>query len=221
LNPGFASLVGLLPADVAVEEAYIDAVAGVLWPEESACLANASTGRRAEFAAGRILARRALVRLGGPDFAIPVGRDRAPVWPPGFTGSITHCRNHVAVAIGATDSLRGVGIDVEATDRFRPELEDRVLSLEEIGLNLHDLAPEARQVALAVLFSVKEAFYKCQYEITRQFLGFLDVTARIDMRRGRFEITLLKALPLLSSHVFHGGFRVENGMVAAAMVIRR
>ena len=46
-------------------------------PEEEPTLARMVPARRREFAAGRTAARRAL----GRSVAIPMGPDRAPVWP--------------------------------------------------------------------------------------------------------------------------------------------
>ena len=68
---------------IAVEESRLDGAAADpsgLWPEERAAIALAMPGRRREFAAGRVLARRALERLGIGDVALPVGADRAPVF---------------------------------------------------------------------------------------------------------------------------------------------
>ena len=49
-----------------------------------------SGARKLEFNMGRAYARSALSKLGVHDADLPMGGDRAPVWPEGLTGSITH-----------------------------------------------------------------------------------------------------------------------------------
>ena len=68
--------------------------------------------RRREFIAGRLAAQAALARLG--ESAL-VGRcGYAPVWPPGFCGSISHSGG-IAVAVAAsTRRWRALGVDLEA-----------------------------------------------------------------------------------------------------------
>jgi 4'-phosphopantetheinyl transferase EntD len=220
VTPDFASIRGLVPTEVAVEESRIDAVVGYAWPEELAHVASAVESRRREFAAGRILAARALASLGCAACPILAGPDRAPIWPAGFTGSISHTHEHVAVAVGRTDGLLAIGIDIEDAGRFRPDLEHQILRPEEIAANLTGLPPDRRQSVLALLFSIKEAFYKCQYVISQQFLGFHDARTTIDFTRQSFELTLLVTVPPLADDVFHGKFQMRSGGVATAMVLR-
>ena len=64
---------------------------GGLFPEEEALVAGAVTKRREEFAAGRNAARAALAGLGPPPCPLLRAGRRAPAWPQGIVGSITHC----------------------------------------------------------------------------------------------------------------------------------
>src|SRR3569623_1114660 len=59
-------------------------------PDEAQQVAGAVAKRRVEFAAGRACARRALTRLGIRDFVLKNGAARAPRWPRGVVGSISH-----------------------------------------------------------------------------------------------------------------------------------
>ncbi|WP_352542194.1 hypothetical protein [Mesorhizobium sp. M0018] len=54
--------------------------------------------RGAEFLAGRAMADAALQALGQLTTEIPIGPDRAPVWPKGSVGSITHARGIAPVS---------------------------------------------------------------------------------------------------------------------------
>src|SRR5277367_2552834 len=72
--------------------------AGISLPRE---LDRAVRARRTEFLAGRACARSALRKLadGRADDAIPIGPDRAPVWPAGIVGAITHAHGFAAAAV--------------------------------------------------------------------------------------------------------------------------
>ncbi len=215
----FASL---LPPAVAIAEGAIDAPEnseGGLFPEEAAQIARAADVRRRSFTAGRVLARRALAAAGGPEIAIPWDRRRAPVWPAGFTGSITHGAGWAAAAAAALDAIHAVGIDVESIDRFHPGLERHLCVAEEIAV-LARLNPTDRQAALAAIFSAKEAFYKCQHHLTGAPLGFRTARVELDAAAESFVLRLLIAAPpFAAGRAFHGRYRLAAGQVAAAIAI--
>jgi len=79
---------------------------------EGAHLDRAIDKRRREFAAGRAAARMALRQRGGPDVAIPAAADRAPVWPTGWQGSISH-KDTLCAAI-VTNAPVMLGLDLAA-----------------------------------------------------------------------------------------------------------
>src|SRR4051812_37106994 len=82
-----------------------------LFLAEEAGVANAVPARRAEYAAVRSCARAALERLGLGAVAVPAGADRAPVWPTGVVGSMTHCESYRAAAVAPAAAWVGLGID--------------------------------------------------------------------------------------------------------------
>lgn len=83
-----------------------------LHPDEECFVARAVPGRRAEFAAGRYCAHRALALLGSQDYPIPVGNKGEPVWPEGVVGSITHDRGIAIAALSLVQNLSAIGIDL-------------------------------------------------------------------------------------------------------------
>lgn len=202
-----------------VAEGSAQTVVGPLWPEEEAHIARAVEGRRAEFTAGRVLARRAIAQLGGEDFPIPPGSRNMPIWPAGFVGSISHAHGQVAAAVAKHADIRSVGIDIENMNRFRHELEKKIASDEEIHLNFDGLPADARQMALAIMFSGKEAFYKCQYPITGQYLGFHDAHLVIDHKNRTFGLDFLAEAPPLTGRHFAGRYGIRGGTIYSAMVI--
>jgi len=170
-------IAALLPRYVISAELPPDTQPAQLYPEELSGLADAVHVRRREFALGRQCARAALVGLGYPPAIIPIGESGAPVWPRGCFGSITHCRGFVGAAVGRAEDVSGVGIDAEPAEALEPRVASAVCTGEE---RLWVLDQAARSTPWTkVLFSAKEAIYKCVYPRTRMRLDFLDVTVRI------------------------------------------
>jgi len=83
-----------------------------LYPEEEALMVRAVAKRRAEFSTGRWCAREAMREIGVAPCAILTGALREPLWPAGFTGSITHAGGIGAAIVLPASSCRGVGIDI-------------------------------------------------------------------------------------------------------------
>lgn len=134
-------------------------------------LIRAVPERQREFLAGRAAARRALAGLGLPPMPIPAGEDRAPQWPPGIIGSISHTRTACLAAVSLDPMLRGLGIDLEEDTPLQADLWDTILMPPEQGALRR--RPKAEQGFLAkVAFSAKEAAYKAQYPHSRTLFGF-------------------------------------------------
>lgn len=186
-----------------------------LLPAEAQFLGRALASRREEFAAGRACARRALRELGIVDFPLGVAEDRRPVWPVDIAGSITHTKGFAAAVVARSGVLRSVGLDTEKSGSVKPELWPRICG-PETGW-LASLPEEERRAAATLIFCIKEAFYKCQYAITGQYLGFDD--ARVETSGwggagGEFAVYPVKpmelarhaALPLAGRYLFRGEF---------------
>lgn len=168
-----------------------DQDAPLLAPEE-ACVRDAVEKRVREFRAGRACARRALARLGVHDFALVSGPDRAPIWPDGIVGSITHCAGFVGAAVALSDSIHGLGLDAEPAEALGDELVPLICTPRErdwLGRVGHDWD--------RALFSAKEAVFKCLYPITRTWLDFQDVNLTFDMRAGRFTVDRGTEVPIV------------------------
>lgn len=164
----------LLPPDVATAQLTGAGDPALLLADEHVLRAQAAPARVAEFAAGRLCARRAAARFGILDCPIGAHADRRPRWPQSLTGSITHTAGFTAAAVGERRRFQAIGIDAERIGGVSPDLWSRVLLPAE--RDWLERLPVAFQVTVAtLLFSAREAFYKCQYEVTRQWLDFHDV----------------------------------------------
>jgi 4'-phosphopantetheinyl transferase EntD len=155
----------LLPAAVAVAVADPTQTAPPLWSGE--VLPNAIASRQREFAAGRHAARAAMAQLSHAPQAIPIGQDRAPIWPPGLTGSITHSATLCLAAVTAAPRL--IGVDLEPATPLDPDLWETILLPQEIAALAGD--PDAGLCA-KLIFSAKEAAYKAQYARSQTVFGF-------------------------------------------------
>jgi 4'-phosphopantetheinyl transferase EntD len=146
---------------------------------EFSLVAQAVRKRQSEFATGRKLAREALRRFGVHDYELLSDSNRAPIWPRGFAGSVTHCATMAFVAIGRSNEVGTVGIDAEVASELAPELWSSVLTAEErawVGAQ----HPSDRGKLALLMFSAKEALYKAQFPRTKTMLDFSDIGIDID-----------------------------------------
>jgi 4'-phosphopantetheinyl transferase EntD len=201
----------LLPETVAVAAAPITAPAYPLYPVEAEQLGDVVASRRHEFALGRTCARRALATLGVDTGAILVGARRAPVWPAGVVGSITHTRTSCIAAVARSEDILGVGIDAEELQELPPAVADLVLTLEERD----DSGPHAELIA----FSAKEAIYKLWWPLAGSWLDFEDVRVRLDHSAGTFLAEICPRTAGCMTTVVDGRFAVTAGMVLTAVVV--
>ncbi|MEM1245367.1 MAG: 4'-phosphopantetheinyl transferase superfamily protein, partial [Acidobacteriota bacterium] len=121
-------------------------------------LTGAGSKRRAEFSAGRHLARRIGQRLGHPIAALPRRDDGAPAWPSGLLGSISHCDDLCVVALAPATRLRGLGVDIEPNRPIERELWPELFTPEERLWLDRDRTPGVDSSRFA--FSAKESYYK-------------------------------------------------------------
>jgi 4'-phosphopantetheinyl transferase EntD len=174
-----------------VETAVPALVAEQLFPEERAYIARAVEIRQAQFGSARVCARRALSRLGIAPCALVPKSDRSPNWPSGIKGSIAHTEQHCAVALTDAHQIAAVGLDVESDTPLKAGLEEVVCTEAEL-LWLQRFDRIAMGWLGTLVFSAKEAFYKCQFPITETILDFQDVELRLDLDEARFLVADLR-----------------------------
>jgi 4'-phosphopantetheinyl transferase EntD len=220
-------IASLLPASCATHETDRD-LDVELYPEEAAAVANAVPRRRAEFATGRHCARQALAALGMPPAPLLPGHQRAPVWPAGIVGSLTHCDGYRAASVARGTDLRGIGIDAE------PDLPlpDGVLATIAGGAEREHLADLVRHrpgpAWDRLMFCAKEAVYKVWSPLTGGWLGFHDVDLRL-RPDGGFDVRLLVPDPNGTDanstdaplHQLTGRWAVADGVLLAACWLPR
>lgn len=217
------ALKALLPEGVAAAELSGPVDPNLLCKNESLLLERAVPKRAREFAAGRLCARHAARHLGIGQASLDVRADRRPQWPDGFTGSITHTDDYCAAAVAERWRIRAIGIDAEISGRVTPDLWGYLfLPLE---IRWLESLPAAQQAhAATLMFSAKEAFYKCQYEVTQQWLEFQDVVLELcrgSTQQGSFLVRPVGSVELFEqladAAIVH--FLSADGRVLSAMSI--
>ena len=180
-------------------------------------MSKAVAKRVQEFAAGRQCARRALRELGVIDAPIRVALDRQPVWPQGIVGSITHTAGLCAAVVAERKRLVALGLDSEVVGAVKPELWPTICAAQELAW-VGTLSPPQRPAAVTFIFSAKEAFYKCQYPLLGEALGFHDlwvIPCAWGSASGTFAVRPLRPIAILE--VPEGSYRFHEEFVSTGV----
>ncbi len=167
-------LQALFLAGVVAVEMHGPGDPSTLHPVEAEYVGRAVPKRIREFSAGRLCARLAMASLGIADFALRVAPDRQPIWPPSLVGSISHTAGLCIAAVAEKTRLSAVGVDCEVVGHVGADLWTTICTPRE-ALWVDSLPELERPAAAALIFSAKEAFYKCQYPLTGEWLDFHDL----------------------------------------------
>jgi 4'-phosphopantetheinyl transferase EntD len=199
-NPAQLSseLGGLFPRSVVAVELTGDAPRTVLTASDLAFISHCAPKRIGDFTRGRACAHRGLSEMGLEGFSLLAGERREPLWPPHVIGSITHTTGFAAAVVARGNDIEALGIDCEVVDSVGADLWERICTP---GERQHlERLPEAqaRQQA-ALIFAAKEAFYKCQFPKSHEWVGFEDVS--IEASAGSFRIVPHVHLPVTAEWV--------------------
>lgn len=132
---------------------------------------NGVAKRQAEHLAGRLCAREALRALTGVAQIPAIGEDRAPQWPAGIAGSITHGAGWAGAVVAQRSAWRGLGLDVEKhlPEQRAERLAEQILTPAELS-RLENLPAAQRAARIGLTFSLKESLFKALYPLVlRQF----------------------------------------------------
>ena len=198
----------------------------LLLPEEAQFLGTAIPKRAQEFTAGRLCARALLTEFGIHNFPIKAADDRRPIWPEALVGSITHTTGYCAAVVAPKKLLAAVGMDCEVAGSVKPELWASICTPGEVRW-LKALTEAEQSMAATLIFSAKEAFYKCQYPLVRERLSFHDVSVEVPAWAGEVGVFKVHAgrgialarhadLPLLGRYLFHAEFVTAAIALAAS-----
>jgi enterobactin synthetase component D len=130
--------------------------------------------RQIEFLCGRLCAKACMENLGYPSPPlIPVGEDRAPIWPAELVGSISHTDRLATAVVGPAAQIESIGIDIERViAEATPQLIKHICCDHDELNEIQDAQKISREEALTLIFSGKESLYKAIYPQLRRFYGF-------------------------------------------------
>ena len=187
-------------------------------------LINAASGRKDEFIAGRACALLALSDLGSGSPIVKTHKSRRPIWPEGFTGSISHTKDFALASVYNKNDIRSVGIDCETLilpDRF-DKIKDYITRKEDLVLLETD---KEAQVSLVqtLIFSAKEALYKTINPLCDEFFGFQDAyISSIDSDKENFTIVLDSKIEKLKQYnaVYCGKFKTTKNQIITSIELK-
>ncbi|WP_257161274.1 4'-phosphopantetheinyl transferase family protein [Corynebacterium cystitidis] len=186
-------------------------------PREQSLVSHSVDRRKAEFGDTRWCAHRALSELGVTD-SPPIlrGERGMPLWPSGFTGSMTHTDGFRAAVAAPIARVRSLGIDAESNS----ELAEGVLEQIARGGELEQLATLNHEIpglnADMLLFCAKEAVYKAWFPMTLRWLGFED--AQIDLRSDGSFLAYLLVRPTPVPFI-EGRWAVRGNFIIASTAV--
>jgi len=173
--------------------AYSDALFTQLSIPFYETLKSAVPKRRAEFLTGRYAAGKLLSQQ-GCKYPVAIGQDRAPVWPEGWHGSISHTEEW-AIAVLAPSRLGiSLGVDIES---LRPQMIRDIATTFTSASERAFLAASSMEyeTALLITFSAKESLFKALYPQVRHFFGFEAATiCEIEQSENRLTLELTRQL---------------------------
>lgn len=180
------------PANLAADDFQRAAI------EQTPSLQRSVAKRQAEYLAGRVCARAALQRLDGRDYLPATGDDRAPVWPAGISGSITHGKGWAAAVVAHSSDCRGLGLDQEnLLDAERAErLMGEILTADE----LQRMDRSQLSLITTLTFSLKESLFKALYPIVHKRFYFEHAELLEWSNDGHARLRLLADLSPLWRH---------------------
>jgi 4'-phosphopantetheinyl transferase EntD len=196
LSPALSSL---FPSNVVAVELTTEAPPTVLTASELKFISHCAQKRIDDFTRGRACAHRGMNELGIAEVSLLAGEKREPLWPAQVVGSITHTTGFAAAVVARRSEIEALGIDCELIQSVGEDLWERICTPGERAWLAELPAAEAQQNA-AVIFAAKEAFYKCQFPLSSEWVGFEDVSIEIGAGNA-FRIIPHVPLPVADSWV--------------------
>jgi len=146
----------------------------ILHEREKEIVTKAIPKRVYEFSAGRICARKCLSSFGIENFQILKGGFGEPLWPEGFTGSITH---HSGMAFAAIMPLKQGYIGIDLVD-LSENLPNPAVVLNDTELEI-DIGKRLQNMEL-LLFSLKESVIKILSPLLQDYVEFKDIELKFN-----------------------------------------
>ena len=142
-------------------------------------------------------------------------KNRAPVWPEGVVGSLTHCAGYRAAAVAWSRTHLSLGIDAEPHLRLPDDVRPLVLAAGDCTGRIEGVHTDR------VVFSAKESYYKAWSPVQQTWLDFSDVRVRL-APDGTFEASIVGEVDRGSVPTMAlGRWRVVDGLILTSVTWRR
>jgi enterobactin synthetase component D len=178
---------------------------------------NASLKRKIEFAAGRYCGIKALEKAGLNSLtSIPFDKNRIPLWPEGFLGSITHSHGKALAQVSMDKWIKGLGIDLEKkmSDGQAKKLIKVILTKGELRRFATLITINLAQTT-TLIFSAKESIFKCLFPTLRVWLNFNDIElCHINSNEQTFTIKILKN----NLGLFDGQYSIDDDYIFTRVI---
>lgn len=220
-RPNKSVLAALFSNDVVTEEIYVDEIHYNILPEEEALIKNAVPKRRNEFRAGRYCARKALQQMNVSSSPILIGRGREPIWPIDIVGSISHSNGYCCVALTNKRYALSLGLDVELIRVVDRNVWNLICTQKELLWSL-SLPFDEQNKYLHLIFSAKESVYKCQFQVSKQWMNFHDVEISLKNGSDSFEAVIRSDVSTVfpQGYSFTGNYSFANRYVFTGVTLR-
>ena len=189
----------------------------IFFPNE---LKKSINKRRAEYLAGRILARKLLLEFGIKNKIIVSNHHRCPIWPRNIVGSISHSSSIAICIMAKSSEYSGLGVDIEKV--FSQTTTSQIKSLVFDSNEWNKLRCSGIPIELAgtIGFSAKESLFKALYPSVGNYFDFSSATiSQLDMENGELELELTSSLNsfLLKNMKFKIKIENEQGEILAEL----
>lgn len=174
--------------EISEHSEYIDSRTDLL----PSSLNKASNGRKREFLAGRICAEELFLKHNLTNIKIQSSKSRAPIWPEGFIGSISHTKFCAVCSLADNKTYSSVGIDIEKLiPRTRFETISKLITTESDQVFLSKFTGDDLLQVQTILFSGKEALYKAIFPHYLEYFGFQEASiVDIDFNNQLFTLEI-------------------------------
>lgn len=190
--------------------------------EMPASIQRSVAKRQAEFLAGRLCARAALLHLDGTCATPAIGEDRAPVWPAHIAGAITHSNGRAGAVVALKSEWQGLGIDLEnlLSDERARRLVKEILAPGE-QRRMAEGCDEDVALVVTLTFSIKESLFKALFPLVGQRFYFEHAEVLSWSKDGHVRLRLLTDLSTEWHHgkEIEGQFAVHEGQLLSLVAI--
>ena len=190
--------------------------------EMPASIQRSVAKRQAEFLAGRLCARAALLHLDGTCATPAIGEDRAPVWPAHIAGAITHSNGRAGAVVALKSVWQGLGIDLEnlLSDERARRLVKEILTPGE-QRRMAEGCDEDVALVVTLTFSIKESLFKALFPLVGQRFYFEHAEVLSWSKDGHVRLRLLTDLSTEWHHgkEIEGQFAVYEGQLLSLVAI--